>query len=283
MGKLLSAGFFRLWKSKMLWASCAAMAAATMSAVLANWSDRIRFGDQGLDYSIDNVFFCYVLFIAVFIPIVCTLFVGVEHSDGTIRNKLIVGHSKESVYLSNLVLCSTASLIICTFAVAPGLCVGLPLLGGFVMGPVRAVLFILGVYALALVWAALSTLLAMLVSRRAIAIVAAVLVVLALMLAGVYLEGRLAAPPTLQGYVLSASGELVPAEPSPNPHYLQEGPVRSAFEFLCDFTPGGQTLQHIQFAGRTANHPELLIAYDSLIFAAVTAAGVLLFRRKDLK
>lgn len=264
----------------MLWASCAAVAAVTLYAVLANWSDRARFGYQGLDYSIDAVFLCYVPFIAIFIPIVCTLFVGVEHADGTVRNKLIVGHSKESVYLSNLLLCSAASLIICTFAVVMELSVGRSLLGEFEMGVPRAVLFFLAVYALALVWTALSTLLAMLVTRRAIAIVAAVLVVLALMLIGVYLEGRLEAPPTLQGYTLSANGELVQSDPSPNPHYLEEGPVRSLFQFLCDFTPGGQTLQHVQ---RTADRPERFIIYNSIIFAAVTAAGVLLFRCKDLK
>lgn len=277
MGNLLSAGFVRLWKSKMLWASCAAVAAGTLSAIWTRWSEGIQFGYHS---SLDSAFTYYVLAIAALIPIVCTLFVGVEHSDGTIRNKLIVGHGKESVYLSNLVLCSVASLIICTFAVAPGLCVGLPLLDGFEMGTTRAVLFFLAVYALALVWAAISNLLAMLVSRRAVAIVAVVLTVLVLMLLGVYLEGRLEAPPTLQGYSLTANGELVLSDPTPNPHYLQEGPVRNAFQFLNDFTPGGQTSQHI---AERAKNLEGFIVYNAIIFAAVSAAGVLLFRRKDLK
>lgn len=280
MGNLLSAGYVRLWKNKMLWASCGAVGAATLSSIWTRYREGVQYGYHS---SLDSAFIYYVLFIAVLIPIVCTLFVGVEHSDGTIRNKLIVGHSKESVYLSNLVLCCAAALIICTFAVAPGICLGLPLLGGFAMGTTRAALFFAAVYTLALVWAALSNLLAMLVSRRAIAIVAVVLVVLALILVGVYLEGRLEAPPTLQGYSLNDKGELVQSEPSPNPHYIPEGPVRSTFQFLSDLTPGGQTLQHIQFAGRAADRPGLLMAYDGLIFAAATAAGVLLFQRKDLK
>ena len=76
------------------------------------------------------------------------------------------GAGKTSLYLSNLILCSAGSLIMCTAAVVPGLCVGLPLLGGFNMGWTRAVLFFAGVYTLSLVWSALSTLLAMLVSNR---------------------------------------------------------------------------------------------------------------------
>lgn len=280
MRNLLRAGFVRLWKNKMLWLSCGLVMIATLAAVWTRYSEGLRYGSHS---SLDSAFIYYVLFIVILIPIVCTLFVGVEHSDGTVRNKLIVGHSKEGVYLSNLILCSAASLIICTFAVVPGLCLGLPLLGGFAMGSARALLFFLAVYTLALVWAALSNLLAMLASRRAIAIVTAVLSALCLLLAGVYLDGRLSAPPTLQGYELSENGELAQSEPRPNPRYIPEGPVRNAFQFLCDFTPGGQTLQHIQFAGRAADRPELLIAYDGLIFTAATAAGALLFRHKDLK
>ncbi|MDE5570028.1 MAG: ABC transporter permease subunit [Ruminococcus sp.] len=38
-------------------------------------------------------------------------FVGTEYSDYTIRNKLIVGHSKKAVYIANLLVCSTAGII----------------------------------------------------------------------------------------------------------------------------------------------------------------------------
>lgn len=277
MRSLLSAGFVRLWRSKTLWLSCAFLAAGTVIAIWTRYSDRIRYGYSS---NLDTAFLGYALFIAFLIPIVCTLFIGTDYADGTIRNKVICGHGKNSLYLSNLILCCVGSLIMCTAAVVPGLALGLPLLGGFAMGPARTVLFFTGVYTLSLVWTALFTFLAMLVSSRTITAVAAMLLSLALLSAGAYLEGRLEARPTVQGYTLSVNGEVVEAEESPNPAYLPEGPVRDAIQFLSDFTPGGQTLQHIQ---RTADRPALLIAYDGIIFAIATAAGVLLFRRKDLK
>ena len=277
MRNLLSAGFARLWRCKTLWLSCVFLAAATVSAVWTRYSDGVQYGYHS---SLDTAFLYYVLFIAFLIPIVCALFIGTDYADGTIRNKVVCGHSKSSLYLSNLILCSVESLIMCTAAAVPGLALGLPLLGGFAMGPARAILFLAGVYTLALVWTALFTFLSMLVSSRTITATVAMLLSLALLSAGAYLEGRLEAAPTIQGYTINVNGELVEAEESPNPAYVPEGPVRDAIQFLSDFTPGGQTLQHIE---QRAKQPEKLIVYDVVLFVLTTAVGLFLFRRKDLK
>lgn len=277
MRNLLSAGFARLWRCKTLWLSCVFLAAATVSTVWTRYSDGVQYGYHS---SLDTAFLYYVLFIAFLIPIVCALFIGTDYADGTIRNKVVCGHSKSSLYLSNLILCSVGSLIMCTAAAVPGLALGLPLLGGFAMGPARAILFLAGVYTLALVWTALFTFLSMLVSSRTITAAVAMLLSLALLSAGAYLEGRLEAAPTIQGYTINVNGELVEAEESPNPAYVPEGPVRDAIQFLSDFTPGGQTLQHIE---QRAKQPEKLIVYDVVLFVLSTAVGLFLFRRKDLK
>ena len=142
MRNLLSAGFARLWRCTTLWLSCAFLAAATVRAIWTRYSEGVQYGYHS---SLDSAFMYYVLFIAFLIPIVCTLFIGTDYADGTIRSKVVCGHGRSSLYLSNLILCSVGSLIMCTAAVVPGLCAGLPLLGGFAMGPARAVLFFIGV------------------------------------------------------------------------------------------------------------------------------------------
>lgn len=277
MRNLLSAGFARLWRCKVFWLSCVFVAAATISTVWTRYAERVEYTYSS---NLDTAFQYYVLFSVFLIPVVCALFIGVEYADGTIRNKMVCGHSRAAVYLSNLILCSVGSLIMCTAGMVPGLALGLPLLGGFDMGPARAFLFFIGVYTLSLAWAALFTLLAMLVSSRTVSVVAAMLISLALLAAGAYLEGRLEAPPSFPAYTVTVSGEVVEGEEWPNPAYVPDGPVRNTIQFLSDFTPGGQTLQHIE---QRAKQPEKLMAYDAVLFVLSTAAGLFLFRRKDLK
>ena len=279
MRNLLSAGFVRLWRCKMLWLSSLFLAGITVTAIWTRYSEGLKYGFRS---SLDSAFAYYAAFIAFLIPVVCTMFIGVEYSDGTIRNKMICGHRKDSVYLSNLIPCCVGSLIMCTAAVVPGLCVGLPLLGSFEMGRTRIALFFIAVYALALAWTSLFTLLTMLFGSRTVSSVAALQLLLSLTLlaAGTHLSNRLDAEPTIRSYSLNMDGEIVAAEEAPNPAYLPDGPVRDVFRFLYDFTPSGQTIQLVELA---AKHPVKLAGYDAVFFFLTTGAGLALFRRKDLK
>ena len=50
---------------------------------------------------IDNGFFGCALFIGIVMAVFCSLFIGTEYSEGTIRNKIIIGQKRGAVYLSN--------------------------------------------------------------------------------------------------------------------------------------------------------------------------------------
>ena len=276
MRNLLSAGLIRLARCKALWFSCAVAAGYEVFSVLSRYAR----GRAGFDYSLDGGFFLFAGLTGIVSALICAFLIGPEHGDGTMRNKMVTGHSRRDIYLSNLILSTLASLMMCLAAVLPGLILGLPLLGGFEMGAVRACLMILGICTLSMAYAALFTLLTMLISGRAVSLTVVMVLALALLAAGAYLNGRLTAPPTIQGYELSVNGQLVAAKPQPNPSYVPEGPVRAVLQFLYDFLPGGQTGQYVT---TEAARPGVLMAYDGVLFAAVTAAGLVLFRRKDLK
>lgn len=99
MKKLLSANCIRLMKSKSLWIYTAAMYLITV------WYICIGSGVMGIHQPGTDAM-DYTAFIVGMIPAFLTLFtgffVGKEYSDKTIRNKLIVGHTRKEVYLSYL-------------------------------------------------------------------------------------------------------------------------------------------------------------------------------------
>ena len=278
MRNLLSAGFARLWRCKVFWLSCIVMAGISAISMRTRYMDGLEFGAFE---SIDSGFFNFVVMVIFLSALVCTLLLGTEYGEGTMRSKLICGHRRRDVYLANLVVCSAGSLIMCSAAVGAGLAVGLPLLGSFEMGSVQAAVTIAGTFALALASVSLFTLLAMLVDDRTRSAVAGLLLALLLLLAGSYINNRLEEPPTEADFVI-VNGQVMLANERPNPRYLPEGPVRQVCQFLFDFLPGGQTVQYAN--PDTANRqPLLLMTYDAVLFVLSTAAGLFLFKRKDLK
>ena len=85
----------------------------------------LQYGDY--EAQITNVLFIYPLVAAILIPAFVSLFVGTEYSDGTIRNKMIIGHTRAGIYLSDLIVCSTAGLGFCISYIIGVFAAGLPL------------------------------------------------------------------------------------------------------------------------------------------------------------
>lgn len=277
MRKLLSAGFVRLRRSKILWLSCLLLAGMEATSMLTRWRECRALG---IISSLDGGFFTYAGYLGFLIAIFSAFFIGPEYSDGAIRNKLIGGCTRRDIYLTNLLLMCLAALLMCLSALLPALAVGLPLLGGFKMGAARAALTVLGTIAMSFAWSSLFTLIAMLLDHRTAAAVTALVLAMVLTLAGAYLESRLEAAPTLQGYELSVNGQIVPTEPVPNPAYLPEGPARQAARLLYDLLLGGQA---VQFVNGEASRPLALAGWSLLIFALATGAGLVAFKRKDIR
>lgn len=80
-------------------------------------------------------------------------------------------------------------------------------------------------------------------------------------------------------YSYTENGVTTQEAESKNPNYLS-GTKRKVYEFLYEFTSGGQVFQT---ANMEAEHPGHLALYDGLILVASTVGGVMAFRRKDLK
>ena len=96
---------------------------------------------------------------------------------------------------------------------------------------------------------------------------------------GVYITSALNEPEYLAGYSYTENGVAVEEAETKNPNYIS-GTKRQVYEFMQDFTPGGQMLQ---ISDMDTDKPAMLALYDGIILLVSTGFGMVFFRRKDLK
>ena len=272
MRKLLRANFARLWKSRTFWVEMAFMALICVAFLIDN-----RNNDS--NWTLDGGCFNYAFFVPILTAIVTALYVGSEYSDGTMRNKCVIGHQRKNIYLANLIVCMTASTLLCAAYLMPYLCLGRALQGHFQAEPQVILLYAGLIFVLMLAFAALFVLAAMLCQSKAHSATVCILLAFALLVFGFYITSELNEPEYYEAYSATVDGITVSEPEEPNPHYVS-GTKRQVYEFLQEFTPGGQLFQ---VANMDAEHPARLALYSSAILLLSTCCGIVIFRRKDLK
>ena len=239
-----------------------------------------QYGENEAD--ITNILFIYALTVVFLIPAFVSLFVGTEYSDGTIRNKMIIGHTRVSIYLSDLIVCSVAGIGFCVSYIIGALLAALPLYTidtGILEGVTKLVLcsFIMSV-----AFTALCILTAMLCQNKALTAVINILAACFLLVISLYVLNKLSEPEVYPGYsVMTDSGEVEVMENEPNPDYLR-GTEREVYQFLNDFLPTGQAINITQ-RGAFSQSPGLLAAYSASIIIVSTGIGVFAFKKRDVK
>lgn len=153
---------------------------------------------------------------------------------------------------------------------------GGPLLGGpKAPGPLLTSLILSLLMAAA--WCAIFTVLIMNFSRKAASAVCCMLLFLLIFGIALTVYQILDAPEFYPSFGL-VDGEMV-SEMVRNPDYLQPE-ERWPYELLLDLDPVGQA---VQFTDGNVTRPVQMALCSLGVFAVTTAAGLALFRRKDLK
>lgn len=280
MRNLLSANLLRLKKSHLFWGTLALSFGFGVWVAVNQVLEQMRYG--GFEDS--PAFSRYTSVVGMVIAVFVSLFFGTEYSDGTIRNKLITGQSRISIYLADLITASVCSMLFSISYLIACFAVGTPFMSSGLLRHLEAqptvfALTIVGTLVLTLAYSALFLLITLNCARKTTSAVACILGAFILLMVGIYLDGRLEAPEYITGYELSVDGQIVQAEPELNPDYLR-GTKREVYQFLYDFTPGGQTVQYSMVA---AGNLHLMPLYSLIILIVSTGTGAALFRRKDLK
>ncbi len=276
MCNCLRADFVRLFRSLFFWILIIFLFG---SGVLSTF--------DGSNRALDNDLLTAVSAVMILGPIFTAFFIGTDYSDGTIRNKLIVGNSRAAVWFSNLIVCCAAAELMCLSFLLPIVILG-PIAGrGYVL-TAEELLFRLLIENIALfALIALVVLIAMLVKSRSSAIVIGTLLSLGLFICASVIATRLREPEYYQGmmYVDEDGNIRYDTETKEeNPTYIGNGTTRKVLEVVYDVLPSGQMIQvSSMWEEYDSAHGGLLLLYSAGVLAAAILIGVPTFQRGDLK
>lgn len=276
MKRLLSANFARLRRDIAFW--CVAvlvLVSAVVNAVTASQSFHNLLA-MGFAPDPDNYFYNNAPMMGLFYAAFVSLFLGTEYSDGTMRNKLLVGHPRGRVYVAGLLTCFAGCAFLALLWMVG--CLPMLLVGKLEIGLESFALHALVILGFTAAFVSLFTLIGSLSTNKALTVVFCLGVWLALLLAASGAYDRLCEPELESGVVLTVEG-LQRMDPEPNPLYVS-GAVRRVLEAFLDFLPMGQT---ILMSDNAMEHPLRQLLFSGVFTMGTTAAGLLAFRRKDIK
>lgn len=282
MSRLLRANFARLWKSKIFWIGMIFMFGSGVIAVVSRYRQTIRYPDY--PYAISDILFVGGPFIILVAAVFTGFFIGTEYSDGTIRNKLIVGQSRPAVYFSNLIVCLSAVLLMHLIFILVIVGIGFPLLGNNQLSLSEIMSFLLCSIVAVFALTSIFYLMSMLIHSKSHGAISAFIVANILLVSAMMIMSALNEPEyydAMDYTVTDDTGNIqnYHTDREKNPYYIA-GTQREIYEFLYDFLPGCQLWQ---ITLQTAPHLAYFPIYSLGVIVVMTASGVCFFCKKDLK
>lgn len=242
MRKLLTANLCRLWMDKWFWLSVALMICAEGILCLS----LSRQNTMPMDF----VLFLSLQGIGILVSVFFSLFLGTEYGDGTIRNKIVVGHKRSNIYLSSFIVGVVAVTIIYLAGVLTGSVMGILFFDSPLYDITQIALGgIVGWFA-CISYIAIFNFIGMLSSNKAGTSILCILTAFILVIVGIVL------------------------------YALLQGTPSATLLFLFEFNPVGQTIQAMLI---DIASPWKLLLYALVLSSVLTGIGLGLFHKKDLK
>ena len=280
MIKLLHANFSCIIKNKLFWLCLLVMVGVPLYAVGVRYYD-YYISSETVWETADGLWFVGGIYLAVIQSVFISLFIGVEFSEGTIRNKLIVGHTRSEIYVSNLITCSIVSLFYHLIYIGVLFGAGSYLLKSW--DTPKKTLLVLTALSLMTVIAlsAIFTMLAMLIHNRSFGAVTAMLVAMIMLIGAMTIVSMLNAREYIDNaFVMNEVGEFVKSEPIPNPRY-PTGVKREIYQHILNLIPVGQMIQF----GNLQDTPQMYFMplYAMIVVILCTGVGLVIFQRKNIR
>lgn len=274
MIKLLNAGFYRLKKSKIFWSVVVFSVVLALFIIYASGHDMIKYNDV---IEVEQLMIDYATMVGIIISIFTSLFLGIEYSDGAIRNKISIGHKRVNIYLSNLIITFFTSVVSYLMFLLIMISIGIPMFGKITI-PISELLTYIGcIFMMMLSYSSIFTFITMMISSKTITAVVNIILAFGMLIVAIVCLNILDTPQ----YVTNASlidGKMK-FEEVLNPKYPSEA-KKKFHQTLLDINPAGQGFQ---IAGRITPNIKVLPIYSLGNVVLFTGLGLILFKKKELK
>lgn len=274
MIKLFDAGFTRLRKNRLFWILSLFSIGLAFFMIYTRYSDMKTYHDA---IEVEQLMLNYSTMIGIVIAIFTSLFLGVEYSDGTIRNKIIIGHKRIHIYLSNLIVVTITSLFSYLLFLGIIVAIGIPLFGGITIALSKLFMLLGCIFITTIAYSSIFTFIAMIISNKTVTAIVSILLAFGMMFYSLMIFDRLSQPEYIDTLIMKDGvQEIINTK---NNRYL-EGRKRKIAQLSIDMIPAGQMFQ---IAGRTTPNLSVFPLYSLGIIVVFTGVGLVLFQKKELK
>lgn len=258
MINLLRVDFYRMYRKKWLWAAVTAMVFVAVAFCIMQHT--------AMDYvvALDRVVFLPMTFYGIAMAALAGIFIGDDFDDGVIRNKIIAGRTRASIYLSNLLTCQAAGITVYLLTTTVALGVGI---NWFEVNVTAAqIVFFTALGTLTcLAYCSIYSMISTLTGNKSHAIAICMALSFFLLFLCLHTNETLVQKEIVDGVS--------------NPHYVQ-GVKRIVYELLHDINPTGQVAQ---LSAMSFLNPARFILVDVVLIPVTTAVGIWRFHKKDIK
>ena len=270
MIKLLKAGFFRLKKDVIFWLFIfltIGMAGFTLFRYLSV---------EGA--YLDKILNEFIMYIGLFISIFVSIFVGKEYGQGIIRNKIIVGHSRISIFLSNLIISIVVSLLCELIYLIIVFLIGIPLFGQMQMSFSQFAIVLLNTALVIISFCSIYNFITMICSEITISISICIILFVAMFVA----QAALGFTANSRKYIEHAfwdNGNKYIISQEPDPNYPGDEKVKQARTLYLSIPQG----QAMKIGGNDLTYSAQMAISSIILIGVVNIVGVCIFSKKELK
>ncbi len=274
MSRLFYAGLYRLRKSKVF---LACLFVPPLYSFFLMLSQYFYMKESGVQYSPDSFVFHFLLLTGILMAVFGSLYVGTDYHDGTIRNKLIGGFSRNAIYLSNLLILWMVGILSVLLAYLVGVIGGISFFGMFKMPVEKIVQIGAAGICMTMAYVSIFHMISMVTSNKTNSAVSCILLAILLIIFSGILYSKLVQPEWMDQAIIR-DGETI-METVRNPAYIT-GIKRSVYQNILDFLPSGQTIQILNQDNMNIGR---MMIYSVFIIVTANLTGLYLFKQKDIK